>query len=127
MNQLFGGGPSGFSEPTLTKNVSEPWFSLISVGLKTVEGRLNKGDFKALNVGDTIKWTNDDFMHREVLTRVIRKTEYPSFQTYLETEGLSKCLPTIPTLEGGLSVYFKYYTKEQETEHGIVAIELMVL
>ena len=30
------------------KNLSEPWFSLIKLGLKTVEGRLNKGDFKEL-------------------------------------------------------------------------------
>ena len=26
---------------TYIKNVSEPWFSLIKLGLKTIEGRLN--------------------------------------------------------------------------------------
>lgn len=30
------------------KNLSEPWFSLIKVGVKTVEGRLNKDDFQAI-------------------------------------------------------------------------------
>ena len=43
------------------KNVSEPWFTLISLGIKTIEGRLNKGDFKEINEGDVIKWTNNDF------------------------------------------------------------------
>jgi ASC-1-like (ASCH) protein len=28
------------------EHLSEPWFSLISLGLKTVEGRKNKGKFK---------------------------------------------------------------------------------
>lgn len=30
------------------KNLSEPWFSLIKVGVKTVERRLNKDDFQAI-------------------------------------------------------------------------------
>ena len=29
---------------TYTKHVSEPWFSLIKLGIKKCEGRLNKGD-----------------------------------------------------------------------------------
>lgn len=34
------------------KNLSEPWFSLIKLKIKTVEGRLNKGDFAIINIGD---------------------------------------------------------------------------
>ena len=41
--------------------LSEPWFTLISLGLKTVEGRKNKGRFKEMKVGDIVEWTNDDF------------------------------------------------------------------
>jgi len=40
-----------------TENVSEPWFSLISLGLKTVEGRKNKGRFATMKPGQIIKWT----------------------------------------------------------------------
>lgn len=35
---------------------SEPWFTLISMGLKNVEGRKNKGKFKEIIVGDIIEW-----------------------------------------------------------------------
>lgn len=28
------------------KNIGEPWFSLIAVGCKTIEARLNQGDWK---------------------------------------------------------------------------------
>ena len=30
----------------IKKHLSEKWFTILMLGLKTVEGRLNKGDFK---------------------------------------------------------------------------------
>lgn len=42
------------------KNLSEPWFSLIKLKIKTVEGRLNKGDFANMNIGDSIVFTNNE-------------------------------------------------------------------
>lgn len=114
-------------KPNYTENVSEPWFSLISLGSKSVEGRKNKGRFKEMKVGDIVKWTNNDFGPRSVLTKIVGKAEYLTFKEYLETEGLDKCLPTIPNLDMGLSVYYKYYTKEDEKEFGVVAIRLQVI
>jgi len=109
------------------ENLSEPWFTLISLGLKTVEGRKNKGKFNEMRVGDIVEWTNENFLKRQVLTRITGKAEYKTFAEYLETEGLDKCLPGMPTLEHGLSVYFKYFTKEEETEFGVVAIRLELI
>lgn len=111
----------------MTMHLSEPWFTLISMGHKTVEGRKNKGVFKDMKIGEVITWFNDDFNHREIKTKVIRKTEYKTFRKYLETEGLDKCLPGIPTMEHGLSVYFKYFTHEDELNYGVIAIELELL
>jgi ASC-1-like (ASCH) protein len=116
-------------KPNYTENVSEPWFSLILLGLKTVEGRKNKGRFKEMKVGDIVEWTNDNFMQRSILTRITGKAEYPTFREYLETEGLDKCLPGIEKfgIEHGLSIYFKYYTKEDEKEFGVVAIRMTLI
>jgi ASC-1-like (ASCH) protein len=111
-------------KPKYIETLSEPWFSLISLGLKTVEGRKNKGRFKEMEVGDIIEFTNNDFNSRSVLTRITRKTEYSTFTEYLETEGLDRCLPGIPDLETGLSVYYKYFTKEDEKEFGVIAINI---
>jgi ASC-1-like (ASCH) protein len=80
-----------------------------------------------MQVGDIVEWVNNDFMPRKVYTRITGKAEYKTFAEYLETEGLDKCLPGIPTLEHGLSVYFKYYTKEDEAEFGVIAIRLEVI
>ena len=109
------------------EHLSEPWFSLISLGLKTLEGRKNKGKFKDMQVGDIIQWYNNDFKERKILTKIIGKADYRTFEEYLTTEGLDKCLPGIPSLEHGLSVYFKYFTKEEESEFGVVAIRLKLL
>lgn len=115
---------AGSTAKQYKENVSEPWFTLISLGLKTVEGRKNKGRFSEMKVGDIIEWTNADFKPRSVSTIIVRKQEYPTFKKYLETEGLDKCLPGIPSLEHGLSVYFKYYTEQDEKEYGVLAIEM---
>jgi ASC-1-like (ASCH) protein len=118
---------SNTMEPKYIEHVSEPWFTLISLGLKKVEGRLSKGRFVDMQIGDIIKWTNDDFMSRSVLTKIIRKTKYNSFVEYLEAEGLDNALPGMPTIEHGLSVYYKYFTKEAESQHGVMAIELELI
>lgn len=113
--------------PTYTEHLSEPWFSLITLGLKTVEGRRNKGRFKDVRIGETIEWVNDDFKRRTVLTKIVGKNEYATFEEYLLAEGLDRCLPGMKTIEDGLSVYYKYFTKEDEHQYGVVAILLKVV
>lgn len=118
----------GGIEPTYPKqHLSEPWFTLISLRLKTVEGRLNKKKFKEMKVGDTIEWVNDDFMPRSVITQVVGKNVYPTFQEYLESEGLENCLPGFIDIENGKNVYYKYFTTEDESTYGVVAIKLELL
>ena len=68
------------NKPNYIETLSEPWFTLIHLGLKTVEGRKNKGRFKEMKVGDIVEWTNDDFMARSVLTKITGKAEYSTFR-----------------------------------------------
>ena len=114
--------------PVYEKNLSEPWFSLIKVGLKTVEGRLNKGDFQAMKKNDIIKFVNNDFsVPRKFKVKVTSKKVYNTFGDYLKAETLEKCLPGIDTLEEGLSIYYKYYKKEDEQQYKIVALKFKVI
>ena len=108
-------------EPKYTIFVSDPWFGYIKSGKKTIEGRKNKGDFKEMEIGDIVKWIHRD---DSVLTKIVGKNEYKTFKEYLETEGLSNCLPGIDTIEDGVKVYYKYYTLEDEAKYGVLAIKL---
>ena len=108
-----------------TEHLSEPWFSLVKVGLKRVEGRLYKGRFKDLKIGDVIEFMNYDFRPRKFCVKIMRKTSYNNFGEYLFHEGIDKCLPGMEDdITNAISVYYKYYTKEQEDEYGVVAFEL---
>lgn len=113
--------------PDYVEHLSEPWFSLIALGLKTVEGRKNKGKFKDMYPGQIIQWFNDDFEPRVISTRIVSKQEYPTFSSYLEAEGLDNCLPGMPSLSHGLSVYYKYFTKEDEATYGVIALRLELI
>jgi ASC-1-like (ASCH) protein len=110
-----------------TEYVSEPWFTLILLGIKTIDGRKNSGRFKDIKIGDIIKWENNDFMYRIVLTRVERISKYKTFKEYLEQDGLEQSLPGISDIEYGLSVYYKYFTKEDEEKFGVVAIKIKIV
>lgn len=109
------------------KSLSEPWFSLVKLKLKKCEGRINQGDFAAMKTNDTITFTNDSFGSvRRYTVKITKITKYANFKEYLETEMLKRCLPEMDTIEDGLSVYYKYYTKEDEKK-GIVCIRMKVI
>ncbi len=111
----------------LIKKVNEPWFTLIGMGLKTSEGRLCKGDFSRLGVGDKIQWTNDSLgFVRKIETEVVKIVKYPSFAKFVQGETITSTLPAhgVNTYKQAVDVYRMYYTVAQEREHGVLAIRL---
>ena len=67
-----------------SKSVQEPWFSLIKTGIKTIEGRLCKGDFALMRAGDYVTWTRAETEDRPTKTRA--ETEDHPTKTRAETE-----------------------------------------
>jgi ASC-1-like (ASCH) protein len=105
------------------KHLSEPWFSLIKLGIKKCEGRLKKGDFSNFEKGDIIVFENNDFgFNRTICVKITSIHHYPTFEKYLESEKLETCLPGIDSIEDGLKVYYKYYSKIDENKYHIIAI-----
>lgn len=110
-----------------TKNVSEPWYTLIASGAKTVEGRLLKGDFVDLKIGTIIVWSNDQLGFTRTHKSVVKSTKrYSTFEKYLRGEGLAKCLPApgVTSIAKGVSVYRMFYDEKSEAEAGIIAIRI---
>ncbi len=104
-------------------SVSEPWWSLMKIGAKKIEGRLNRGKFAALKKGDVIRVRNDN--QREFHAKVTRITAYPDFRSYLSA-NLKLALPGIDSIEDGLRIYYQYYTKADERKYGVLAIRLTI-
>lgn len=102
-------------------NVSEPWFTCIRFGLKTVEGRLNRGTLVTIKRGDII------IINEVIRCEVLRVSTYPDFKTYLKEEGLVKTLPGILTIEDGIKIYRQFYSEEKERDFGVMAIEIHVI
>ena len=108
---------------TYYKNVSEPWFSLLKLKIKNVEGRLNKGDFSKIKIGDMIEFSNNDLGFNRKCKLTIKDIHYyHSFQNYLSNEKLKNCLPGIQNIKQGVFVYYQYYSKQDENKYGICAI-----
>ena len=104
--------------------VSEPWFTYIQNGTKTVEGRLDKGKFQHVNIGDIVIWMNKN---NTVKTQIIYKNKYDSFYNYLNSEGLKNCLPNISNIEDGVGVYRQYYDENSEKTYGVLALGLKLI
>lgn len=113
------------SQQTYEKHLSEPWFSLIKIGKKTVEGRLNIDWAKNVKEGDIVVWSNNDFkFERSFKTVVKAKRIYKTFHEFLVHEGVENALPGIDTIDDGVKVYRKYYTEEMENNIGVCAVVL---
>ena len=109
-------------------NVSEPWFTLIKLGIKHVEGRLLRGDFTQLKIGDFLTFENSELpFYRQFNVEIVDVNIYDSFKLYLQSESLDRCLPGVDNVEDGISVYYKYYTKEDEEIYRVVAITVEVV
>lgn len=95
----------------------EPYLSYILSGVKTVEGRLNKGKFRDMKNGDIIETNRQKFL-------IEYKKEYKTFKDMIKNEGIKNVIPDKTNLDDAVNVYYKFYTKEQEKQFGVLAIKV---
>jgi len=106
---------------TISLDVQEPYLSLILNEKKIVEGRLNKGKFKDLKIGDILLIGPDEKRYL-----IERTTLYKSFREMIEKEGIENVIPDKYNIDDAEAVYYKFYTKEQEKEFGVLAIKIKI-
>ena len=99
-------------------SISEPWYGFIVRGLKNVEGRLRKGKFAKIQHGDTL------VINGSVNYTVKGIRFYNSFENMLENECILRVLPEINDVKDGTDIYRSFYSKEDEEQYGVVAIEI---
>jgi ASC-1-like (ASCH) protein len=103
-------------------NVQEPYLSFIKNGVKTVEGRLNKGKFKEIQVGDLLEI-------RGIGVQYVVKSKkiYQTFLEMVSEVGFERVIPDKSNPEDAAQEYYKFFTKDQEQEFGVVAIEIDIM
>lgn len=117
-------------------NVSDPWYTAIKNGKKTIEGRLHKGKFADVKKGNVF------IIHESVSVEDGRKrrklrpamvvlvtgvVKYKSFRDYLEQEGVARTLPGLKSVEEGVRAYRKFYDEKDEKDYGVVAFHILKL
>ena len=109
-------------------HVSEPWFTYIKLGLKTVEGKKKSPTWEKLRKGDYLKITNGkDWFLAEIVNINTYEGSNDNLADYLKKETLERTLPGIDTLEEGIKVYLTEpvsWTKEEIKKYGVMALQL---
>ncbi len=100
-------------------NIQEPYYSFILNGKKTIEGRLNKGKFASINIGDSI-----ELKPEKIRFLIVEKKIYKNFKEMMKIEGVKNVIPDKNSLDEAVNVYYKFYTKEDEQTFGVVAIRI---
>lgn len=96
------------------------WLDWIESGIKKFEGRLNKGDWKDLKVGDKLSLFDDNQK-----TVIVEVTELRYFKDFVEAfNNLGKSLVPIDNIqkEKVFEIYNKYFSTSDVQKYGVVAV-----
>ena len=115
----------GHSFTTYTKQVQEPYFSLIKEKKKTIEGRLYRDDWRKIKVGDALRLTNPK-TQEEILCQITKLILVKTFKDLYLQCGKS-LLPDTTEDEEPWKIYRKFFTAEDELKYGVIGIKLEVI
>ena len=101
---------------------NDPLTKIIS-GEKTIEGRLNKGIFKKINIGESVVFSSKD---SSCLVKIININSFNNFYELLKYD-LKSTLPGINTINEGVSKYLSYYSNEKQKKYGVLGIHISVI
>ena len=90
---------------------------------KKIEGRLLKGIFSKVNIGDIFTFYNDD---DSCNVEIIKINCYNNFYDMLYTENLKNLIPYCNNIYEGLDLYNKIYKKNMN-KYKVIAIHFNIL
>lgn len=101
-----------------------PWLDWIESGIKKYEGRLNRGIFMKMKVGDIIIFK--DNRGKMVRTKIVNLKLYSNFGEAFQDLGEELVPVKNITSDRVKSLYAKYFREKDIATHGVVAIELSI-
>jgi len=104
----------------LTKHCSEPYLSQLISGDKTVEGRVNKGDWASLSINQNICLYDGT---KSAIFKVIGMCQVSDFEQLYELFG-HKLLPKVNSAKHAAQTYAIWFNDELIKEYGVVGVQL---
>lgn len=97
---------------TFPINVQEPSATFIKEGRKTIEGRLQKGKFLDMEVGDIL------ILNREIKLEITRIAKYKTFREMLEKEKYQNAVTLAKNLNELWKSITRYIQKKMKESWG---------
>lgn len=108
---------------SISNRKDAPWLNLIQKGKKRYEGRLRKGIWNEMKVGDSIIFYNDN---QEVATTIVSLTEYDDFEEAFHELG-EAFIPIKGITEKEVNeLISRYYSDDMIRKYGVVAVGIKV-
>lgn len=111
-------------------------FEAVVAGRKTIEGRLNTGKFAQFVAGDIVKIRRDYRDENGVIqdgepdaarVEVVAVRKYANFSDLVNSEGVERVSSVSASAQETSDGYAEYYSVEDQTKYGVLAIEIAVI
>ena len=116
------------TEIDLKCTLKREYVQAIRSGAKTFEGRIATSFFRGYTVGKKVEWYCGASEQDKVLTEIVSRKQFNSFENMLETLGFKNFLPKSPNLQNACGLYHSVpgYTEKVKL-HGALALGVRVL
>lgn len=107
----------------------------IRAGRKTIEGRLARGKFLDIKVGDVISVREDFYVDGVIANakedalhiKVVAIERFKDFRSMLQEIDFKKAIPDATTLDEACIEYLRFYSEASQKEHGVLGISFQVV
>ena len=102
-----------------------PWFDWVVAGVKRYEGRVRRGEWAQLRVGEHVEFYEDT--GRRVVVRVEALPHYDNFAAAFGAHG-AELVPVAGADAAMVTrLYGQYFSDADVSENGVVAIKMQVV
>jgi ASC-1-like (ASCH) protein len=107
--------------------IMKKYLNLIQEGLKTYEGRIAKEKYLNLEVGEKVKFIENENLDNFVICEITSCEKFSDFRSMLLKIGLKRMLPDVTKLDDGIDIYNNIpgYAKDI-IKYGVLAIGVKV-
>lgn len=120
-----GDAPAVDESDKLEITVSEPWFTFIREGRKTVEGRKNNPPWSNIKSGDVLQFKGKG--GESASAKVTDVKRYKNLDKYFAAEGLETTLPNVEDVQAAKQVYMQWSTAEEIAKNGFLGIHFELI